>query len=217
MINKYMIGKLLSKNAPNSNKKFHIIVPTYNGGTKLEVFINCFLSQTCLDFHLSIISDGPEPITKVQMEKYNEFENISYYELDRRYNDYGHTPREFGLGLSDCKYTIMSGFDNYYVPEFIERFNDTDLKSERVGFIYCDFLLDHIRSGIRYNGHMDAKIQCDQIDIGCYACITSVAKQVGFKFRSFAADWEFVAAAVPMLKTNNFNIIKIPQTLYVHN
>jgi len=212
-----MTGTLLSKNAPDSSKKFHIVVPTYEGGTQLEVFINCFLSQTCQDFHLTVVSDGPEPDTEERMMKYWYMPNVSYYAMDVRHNDFGHTPREYGLGLSSCKYTIMSGFDNYYVPEFLERFDAIDNEYERVGFIYCDFVLDHVRNGVRYNGHIDAKIMCDNIDIGCYACNTEVAKRVGFKFRSFAADWEFVAAVTPVLKTNNYSTIKIPQTLYVHN
>ena len=30
-------GKLISKYNPNSDKKFHIVAPTFKGGTKLEV------------------------------------------------------------------------------------------------------------------------------------------------------------------------------------
>ena len=37
-----MNGKLISKFRPDNEKKFHIVAPSYQGGTKLEVFINCF-------------------------------------------------------------------------------------------------------------------------------------------------------------------------------
>ncbi len=212
-----MTGKLISKYKPDNNKKFHIVVPTYNGGTKLEVFINCFLSQTCDNYHITIVSDGPEPDTVKQLSKYFDYPNFSYYSLEKRYNDFGHTPREFGLLQSNCKYTIMTGFDNYYVPIFIERFNEVDLKTSDAGFIFCDFVLDHIREGKRYNKYFNAEIKSSCIDIGCFATLTTIAKQIGFKFRSYAADWEFVEAAIPELKKQKLNILKIPQTLYIHN
>lgn len=212
-----MQGKLVSKYSPDSSKKFHIVVPTFKGGTKLEVIINCFLSQTNSNYHITIVSDGPEPETEKQLSEYFNYKNFSYYCLDKRYNDFGHSPREFGLFQSDCKYTIMTGYDNYYVPIFIERFNDVDEKTEDVGFIFCDFLLDHIRNGKHYDTYHNAKIQSSCIDIGCFATLTTIAKKVGFKFRSYAADWEFVEAVIPELKNQNLNILKIPQTLYVHN
>ena len=212
-----MNGKLISKFSPDKEKKFHIVAPSYRGGTKLEVFINCFLSQTCDNYHMTIVSDGPEPETENQLSKYFDYKNFSYYSLDKRYNDFGHTPREFGLLQSDCKYTIMTGFDNYYVPIFIERFNDVDNKTENTGFIFCDFVLDHIRDGKRYNNYLNAEIKSSCIDIGCFATLTTIAKKVGFKFRSFAADWEFVEALIPELKSQKLNVLKIPQTLYIHN
>jgi glycosyltransferase involved in cell wall biosynthesis len=212
-----MTGKLISKYKPDNNKKFHIVAPTYNGGTKLEVFINSFLSQTCDNYHITIVSDGPEPDTVKQLSKYFDYPNFSYYSLEKRYNDFGHTPREFGLLQSNCKYTIMTGFDNYYVPIFIERFNEVDLKTSDAGFIFCDFVLDHIREGKRYNKYFNAEIKSSCIDIGCFATLTTIAKQIGFKFRSYAADWEFVEAAIPELKKQKLNILKIPQTLYIHN
>lgn len=212
-----MHGKLISKYSPDNSKKFHIVAPTFKGGTKLEVFINCFLSQTCNDYHITIVSDGPEPETETQLSKYFNYKNFSYYCLDKRYNDFGHTPREFGLLQSDCKYTIMTGFDNYYVPIFIEQFDNADKKTENTGFIFCDFVLDHNQGSGRYNKYLNAEMKSSCIDIGCFATLTSLAKKIGFKFRSYAADWEFVEAAIPELKNQKLNILKIPQTLYVHN
>lgn len=208
-------GKLISKYTP-INKKFNIVIPTFKGDTKLEVIINCLLSQTCDDYHITIVSDGPEPETEKNLSKYFNYKNFSYFCLDKRYNDFGHTPREFGLHQSECKYTIMTGFDNYYVPTFIEQFDTVDRNTPNVGFIYCDFLLDHPRGGVCYT-RVDAEIKVSCIDIGCFATLTSLAKKIGFKFRSYAADWEFVSATVSELKEQKLNTIKIPQTLYVHN
>lgn len=209
-------GQLLSKHSPDNNKSFNFVVPTYNGGTKLECFINCMLSQTCDDYHVTVVSDGPEPDTLKQMSKYFEYKNISYYALDKRTNDYGHTPREYGMMVSDCKYTVMTGFDNYYMPVFVEIFSNA-VKSSEVGLIYCDFVLDHVRENLKYNGYINAKPQVNYIDIGCFATLTRLAKQIGFKFRGFAADWDFFKAVSSIVTDSKLNTVKISQTLYVHN
>jgi glycosyltransferase involved in cell wall biosynthesis len=202
---------------PDNDKLFHIVIPTFNGGYKLEVIINCLLAQTCQDFHMSVISDGYEATTYSQLEKYFGVSNFSYFSTDKRYNDYGHTPRELGMRSSDCKYTIMTGFDNYYVPIFIERFEQACSAANNVGFIFCDFILDHIRDGRRYSKYIDSKLEVNYIDIGNFAAETQFIKQAGIKVNEYAADWHLVNDLIPLLKSSAREIIKIPQTLYVHN
>jgi glycosyltransferase involved in cell wall biosynthesis len=210
-------GTLLSNHNPDSSKMFHIIVPTYGGGPKLEVIINCFFAQTCQDYHLTIISDGPEPETEYQLAKYYNNDNFSYYQLDKRYNDWGHTPREYGIYKSECLFTIMTGYDNYYVPTFIEEFKKIVMYNTGIDFIFCDMIHNHVINGSSYNGHIDSKMECGHIDIGNFATNTQLLKNVGFKSKSFAADWDLVKSIMPHLNEINHKAIKIQQTLYVHN
>lgn len=206
-----------STHTPDNNKLFHIVIPTYGGGPKLEVMINCLLAQTSQNYHMSIISDGYEAATFFQLEKYFNIPNFSYFSTDVRYNNYGHTPRELGMISSDCKYTIMTGYDNYYVPIFIEQFEQVCNSEDDVGFVFCDFVLDHVRDGRRYNKYMDSKVQPDHIDIGNFAAETQFIKQVGLKVNEYAADWHLVNDLIPLLAMSARKIIKIPQTLYIHN
>jgi len=209
------IEHTLIKPTSGDDKLFNIVIPTYNGGYKLEVIINCFLAQTSSNWQLTIVSDGREKETEKIIKKY-DFDNIAYYYLNNRYNDWGHTPREFGLHQSKSNWTIMTGFDNYYVPIFIETFEKAS-GIENAGFIFCDFVLDHERNGIKYNGYVDSKLQVNHIDIGNFAVLTSTAKSVGFKSREFAADWIFVNDILNHPQQKDKLIIKIPQTLYIHN
>lgn len=192
---------------------FSIVVPTYKGSYKLEVFINCFLAQTCNDWNLIIVSDGEEKETESIINKY-PYNNISYYHTDIRHNNFGHSPRELGLKLSCSEWTILSGFDNYYVPTFIETFKK--VQDESVDFIYCDFVLNHKRGGIPYT-HINSKLQRGYIDIGNFAVRTTLLKEVGFSFRNYAADWTLVNHLLPEITKRQTKIIKIPQILYVHN
>jgi hypothetical protein len=212
-----MTGVLKNNCAPNNNKLFNIVIPVFGGGPPLEVMINSFLSQTSDNFHLTIVSDGPCPDISNQINKYGGCNNISYYELDERYNDWGHTPREFGIYTSNCKYTIMTGYDNYYVPKFIEYFESIANGSSRVGFIFCDFITHHDRGEGDYNGHIESRLESSWIDFGCFAAETELIKQVGLKSRNFAADWDLVNSLIPLLKQLKKDAIKINKVLYIHN
>ena len=83
--------------------------------------------------------------------------------------------------------------------------------------IFCDFVLDHPRHGRGYNGHINSKLEVGFIDIGSFATRTSLLKEVGFKWRNYAADWSLVQHLMVQIENRNSNIVKIPQTLYVHN
>jgi glycosyltransferase involved in cell wall biosynthesis len=200
------------------NKRFNIVVPTYNHKHKLEVIINCFLSQTVSDWMLTIVSDGPPDIEyNTIIERYSDIDNISFHYLHKRYNDWGHTPREYGLYQGDSEWTVMTGYDNYYVPTFIEEFSRVSQNIDNCEFIFCDLIHNHLRDGISYNKYMDSKLEVDHIDIGNFATKTSTLREVGFPFRSFAADWELVKVLKSVISEKGGNIVKLNQTLYVHN
>lgn len=209
------IGTCL-KSIVGGDRLFNIVVPTYNGGSKLEVIINCFLSQTSKNWQLTIVSDGREPDTENIMEKYPQ-DNISYHHLHTRYNDWGHTPREYGIYQSESPWTILTGFDNYYVPTFLETFESISKEYPNCEFMFCDFILNHLRNGIPYNGYVNSKMEVNYIDIGNFATSTSILKEVGFKSREFVADWKLVESIIPVLKRRKSLVLKIPQTLYIHN
>ena len=151
---------------------------------------------------------------KYYTEKYN---NIKYIETDKRYNDWGQTPRSIGLKKSTGQWTLITGDDNYYVPIFIEKMKEEIEKNENVGFIYCDFVLDHPRKGIRYNKYIDTKIKFCHIDIGSFIFKTNIGKKVGYKHKDFDADWKFVRRYRKHMLREGLKDIKIKQTLYIHN
>jgi hypothetical protein len=182
----------------------------------LDVIINCFLSQTSNNWNITIVSDGFDSNLYKFVDRY-EHDNISFHTLKKRYNDWGHTPREYGIYQSDCEYTIMTGFDNYYVPTFIEEFDKATKIFENVDMVFCDFVLNHLRDNIPYNGYIESKLEVNFIDIGNFATKTSLLKNVGFKWRNFAADWSLVEELKRKIPERNSKIVKIPQTLYIHN
>jgi len=201
-----------------SNKLITIIIPSYKRYRNLDVIINCFLCQTCDDWDILVVNDGPDEIKREQMKKYSDlYNNIKYIETDKRYNDWGHTHREIGLKKSTGKWSLITGDDNYYVPIFIERMKETILENPESGFVYCDFVLDHPRKGICYNKYMDTKIKFTHIDIGSFIFKTDIGKKVGYKHKDFNADWKFVRRYRKRMLENGLKDVKIAQTLYIHN
>ena len=208
---------LVSKYTPDKNKLINFSIPTFNGGAKLEVIINCLLAQTSDNYHITIVSDGKEPATELQLQKYFELPNFSYYHTSKRYNDYGHSPRIAGLETSECPFSIMTGFDNYYVPIFVETFENVINADPSVGFVFCDFLLDHPRHKIKYNEYVKAELVDASIDMGCFAAKTSLMKEFGLMRDKFNADWHLANSITSCLPGKGMRWVKIPQVLYVHN
>ena len=196
--------------------KFNIVIPTYKPDCMLDVIINCFLAQTSNNWNITVVFDGVDDKLQQFVDRYPQ-DNISFHVLHDRYNDWGHTPREYGIYQSDCEYTIMTGFDNYYVPTFIEEFDKATNSFESVDMVFCDFVLNHLRDGIPYNGYIKSKLEVNYIDIGNFATKTSLLNDVGFKWRNFAADWSLVEELKKVISSREGVVVKIPQTLYVHN
>jgi len=201
----------------SDDKLFNFIIPTFTGGYKLDVIINCLLAQTKQNLHITVVSDGIERDTERQLQRYFDIENFTYCSTNKRYNDYGHTPRLAGLKNSKSKFSIMTGFDNYYVPTFVECFEHAYNTDKTAALIFCDFVLDHPRDGRCYNGYVNAKVEVNYLDFGCYAIDTEIANTVGIKIHEYAADWHLIADSLPVINKQKRQVLKIPQTLYVHN
>ena len=69
-------GELRGGYMPDNNKLFNFVIPTYKGENKLEVIINCLLSQTSQNFHITVVSDGQESETLSQLAKYFNLKNF---------------------------------------------------------------------------------------------------------------------------------------------
>jgi hypothetical protein len=60
---------------------------------------------------------------------------------------------------------------------------------------------------------MNCKLLANQIDMGCVAVKSTIAKQVGFNSTSYSADWDYFNSILRL----NPSIIKINKILFVHN
>ncbi len=183
------------------------IIPTYNRPAPLKCMLASLVAQTNPDWGAHVVIDNPEDEDNVKLvESFND-PRIRWSKMDKRYNDWGHTPREYGKQKSEAKYIIMTGDDNYYTPNFLQEISV--LCNVEVGMVYWDMVHSH------YNY---AYFKCvpagGQIDMGAFATRRDLAQQIELG-TDYAADGWFVEQFKQKFPIEN--ISKINKVLFVHN
>jgi len=199
-----------------------IICVTYGHGFKLKCFIDSIRCQTSQNWALHIIHDGPEGFDELKADLTNngylDRENIALSATDKRYNDYGHSSRRFGLQnrISDAKYITITNGDNYYVPVWVRQLESAPEDSD---FIFWDCVHNHDNNVNfdRRGGYalLDAKLINRGIDIGCAAIRSDIAVKTGFPFKHFAGDWFYFRDCLS--ECNSKKVFKNQRILLVHN
>lgn len=209
---------------PNQDKIIEIISVTYDHGYKLKCFIDSIRSQSSENWRLNIIHDGDGELfqsTKKDLEQngYLDHPNIYFTATKKRYNDYGHSLRGFGLNnpISDSDYTVITNCDNYYVPEWISILNNWINKD--FNLIVWDCVHNHI-GNIQFDrlspyGLCISKLKEGSIDMGAVAIKTKIAQKVGFKHSNFNGDWNYFSDCLKFCEKDKIG--KIPSILFVHN
>lgn len=151
--------------------------------------------------------DNPEDVDNIALVESFADSRIRWTKMDKRYNDWGHTPREFGKQMSECQYVIMTGDDNYYTPNFV---HELELRTESSpGMVYWDMVHSHFQY---------AYFRCvpagGQIDMGAFATRRDIAQQI-YLGTEYAADGWFVEQFKQKFPTEN--IARIDKVLFVHN
>jgi glycosyltransferase involved in cell wall biosynthesis len=184
------------------------IIPTYNRPAPLRAMLASLVAQTNGNWVANVVIDGKDYLNDT-LDIIEEIDDprITYTVTDKRYNDWGHTPREMGKQMSTAKYIIMTGDDNYYTPNFVQEISV--LCNVEVGMIYWDMVHSH------YNY---AYFKCvpagGQIDMGAFATRRDLAQQI-YLGTEYAADGWFVEQFKQKFPIEN--ISKINKVLFVHN
>jgi glycosyltransferase involved in cell wall biosynthesis len=190
--------------------KIEFILPTYFGGNPLLSAIACLMAQKNPNWTANVVIDDCEKNNAEDVVKLIDDTRVYYTYLDQRYNDFGHTPRNYGKNHTKADYVIMSGDDNYYMPWIVSEIIEVAEKEDSPGLIYWDMLHSH-RS---YNAVFECSPSLGCIDIGAFAMRTDIAKQIELG-KDFAADGHFIEEYKARFVDQGME--KINKTLYVHN
>ena len=183
------------------------IIPTYNRPAPLRAMLASLVAQTNPDWGAHVVIDNHEDEDNVKLVESFADSRIRWTKMDKRYNDWGHTPREYGKQKSEAKYIIMTGDDNYYTPNFVQEISV--LCNVEVGMVYWDMVHSH------YNySYFKCVPAGGQIDMGAFATRRDLAQQIQLG-TDFAADGWFVEHFKQKFPTES--ISKINKVLFVHN
>jgi glycosyltransferase involved in cell wall biosynthesis len=189
------------------------IIPTYNRTDLLMTCISSIVAQTNPNWKIRVVADGPDEDTKEKLSwianYYEEESRIKWTVLDQRYNDWGHTPRQIGLDNATEEWVIMTGEDNYYVPEFVDIMLNEGTNQH---FVYCDMVHNWINKEYI---PVKTKLNLGAIDIGCFMAKTNLAQKIKLQTTEEWADWYFVQEF--MNKFKHAKMKKVNKILYVHN
>jgi glycosyltransferase involved in cell wall biosynthesis len=176
-----------------------------------SISILSILAQTYDNFEIIYVHDGL--ITEKVQNQLNNFEDdrIKVFNTPQKSNDWGHTPRAFGLEkvspTSDL--VVFTGGDNYYTPKFLEFLVPAFYNKEIVG-AYCDCLHNYLNWE-----KLTTQLTFGKIDCGCFMVKTDIAKNIGWKYRVSESDWLFINEVIRNYKRSS--IVKIDKILFVHN
>ena len=102
-------------------KEITVICVSYKRYKNIPVLIHSFLAQTLQNFKLLVLHDGYDAEMEIILQDFrNNYPDIFDYRFsDIRFNDYGHSLRDIGIGMLDTEYVLITNDDNYYCPKFL--------------------------------------------------------------------------------------------------
>lgn len=197
----------------NLNNKIEFILPTFNRPNNLLSVIYCLKAQTSNRWCAHVVIDGNQNIGLYVpiIEMFKNDEQIRFTMLDKNYNDWGHTPRNYGMENSKEEWVIMTGDDNYYVPTFVELFlSNVD---DNTNIVYCDMIHNHKK----YEFYFNCELTICKIDIGNFMVRSKYGKTIKLNVEIPDADGFYAEEYSQKYCKDNTNIKHIKQALYVHN
>ena len=190
-------------------EKIEFIIPTYRDGNKLTGLLYSLINQSKPNWTAHVISDGSYDGFDGIDEHFSEHNNIKFSVIDGPNEDWGHTARNYGLKHATQDWVVMTGADNYYMPDFVSEFLKHITSNN---FIFCNMV--HNEAHYKHYQELKAELTVNNIDMGCFATKRENAQQLRLNTKSYQADWYFVEKYITLFPGGIKHIDKI---LYVHN
>lgn len=123
----------------------------------------------------------------------------------------GHHTRQPGIEAVAGEWTVLTNMDNYFVQGWRHRIEGM-LRPDH-GIVYWN-VLNNLWRWSNYNG---TQLKRGHADLSCCAVRTEIARAVGFPWRNYDGDWDYIEACVKEARKRRLKVVHIPETLSVHN
>lgn len=194
--------------------KFSFIVTCYQRYQNVQCLIYSLLSQTYDNFEVILLHDSYDPRHEEIIKPYLNDKRFKYIYTNERYNDWGMSLRNIGLGVVTGDWVINTNDDNYYVPVYLEELKKVIDEKSECNFVYYECVLNH-HNMINHNnkdyGLLKPELKHSYIDMGQFAVKRDIITK--YKFQSVApADGVLIEEMKHELKPEY-----IDKILFVHN
>ena len=190
--------------------KIEFIIPTYNRPAHLSAILWSLRAQTSPDWTAHVVSDcSPAGTLDDIKAMFANEPRIRFTDLDKRHNDYGHTPRNVGLMTATEDLVCLTGEDNYYMPLFVEEIIRI-AKHDQINMVFTDMVHNWGKEYI----YVPSLLAYSHIDIGNVVFRTANANQMKLDPEKFSADWYMIEEYCQRFPGKPFHLQKV---LYVHN
>lgn len=123
----------------------------------------------------------------------------------------GHHTRAPGIEAATGDYVVLTNSDNFFVLGWLHRIISNIKYS--TGIIYWD-CVNNLWGWTHGSG---SRLRRGGIDLCCAAIKTSIAKEVGFPFRNYDGDWDYIAACLKLCNDREYAVTYLPEILTIHN
>lgn len=190
--------------------KIEFVIPTYNRPHQLMGIISSIFSQTSPNWKIHVVADAIYDGYQKIKDYFEGDDRIRFSELNGPHNDWGHTARNYGLGLATEEWIVMTGDDNYYMPVFVEEF--LNVVDEKTHFVLCNMIHNWVNKEYHY---INSVPKLGAIDIGNFMTRTQLSNKLTLDITKGDSDGLFVEKYIR--KYPDGSIKKINKPLYVHN
>jgi hypothetical protein len=142
---------------------------------------------------------------------------LQIYFSENRYNDWGHTLRQKALDCIDTEFVLITNADNYYVPRMVEYAFEA-INKYSLDLVHWDMIHSHYYPGGRdlIDYSLFKTLPAPRsIDIGSFIVRTTIAKAVGFQYRSYDADGIFFSNLLSSGLIRRIGYVD--RVLFIHN
>lgn len=127
----------------------------------------------------------------------------------------GHHTREPGINFCGGEYVVLTNSDNLFCHGWLYHLNN--ILDDDVGLVYWDVVNNLWNWGCNPVRTAGSKLKRGYIDLSSAAVKTEIAKEVGFKWRNYDGDFDYIINCARLCRKRNLKVIHLPLTLGVHN
>ena len=128
----------------------------------------------------------------------------------------GHHTRAPAIEVANGDWIVLTNSDNLFVSGWLDRLVTTI--TPELGLIFWDCVHNAWRwSNKGGDGkHPGCQLKRGSIDLSCVAVRSEIAKKVGFPFRDYQGDYNYIATCARECDKRGLKIHHIPEILFIH-